>query len=210
MLSVRRSIISLFLGAVSLGAGATQPVNPVATTSPADGPSTTAGQFLSALDRQDRPAALAQWDTSTRELAQIASAQVDIALAVARLKHAVAARWGDAAPYDLQMAVVGSDECGDITDTIAGNIATVKVASKDSQSSRGPDSYQMVRIGKRWLLSITAEEIDRPKQVTAEQEQAVARRMIKLIDEVGKDVQAGKCTDTNDVLRQISEGMGSP
>jgi len=210
MLSVRRSIISLFLGAVSLGAGATQPVNPVATTSPADGPSTTAGEFLSTLDRQDRPAALALWDTSNPELAQIANLQVDMMLAVARLEHAVAARWGDAAPYDLQMAVAGSDECGDITDTIAGNIATVKVASKDSQPSRGPDSYRMVRVGKRWLFSLAADAVDRPQQVTAEQEQAAARRLIKLIDEVGKDVQAGKCTDTNDVLRKISEGMGSP
>ena len=40
------------------------------------------------------------------------------------------------------------------------------------------------------------------------QEQTAAQHLIGLIDQVAKDVKAGKCANTNDVLKRISEGMG--
>jgi hypothetical protein len=152
------------------------------------------------------------WDTSTKERKWVAEDHVDMMLAIARLKHNVADKWGAMAPYDLQMAVVTMNECGDVTQSITGETALVTVASNDPQTAlvRGTEKYQMIRVNGRWVLSADEDIKQRPANVPVKQEQAAAQHLIGLIDQVAKDVKDGKCANTNDVLKHISEGMGGP
>jgi hypothetical protein len=202
----------LFLALLSVGAATSQPASTMPTTMPAGGPSASMVRFLDAIDQQKRSEAVAMWDTSTPSLDLVAGYHVDMLLAVARLKHNVAHRFGEFAPYDLHMGVATSDERGDITDKISGDTATVSVASNDAPEAlmRGPDSYQMVRTSRGWLLSAAADIKPGATKEQAEQEKAAAAHLISLIDQVGKDVKDGKCADTDDVLKRISDGMGAP
>lgn len=213
MLQTSKAVIFVFaLGAAVKTANSLAGASPPATaptTSPTNGPSAVMRKYLSAIDRQDRVASMAAWDTSDAQTARIIQLHVDMMLAIARLKHAVAERWGAAAPYDLEMAVVSPDECGAITEQITANTADVTVNSKDPKA-RGPDRYSLVQLKGRWFLSANKADLTPPTHVTVEQELSSARHLVDLIDRVGKEVKNGKCADTQDVLRHISEGMGSP
>jgi hypothetical protein len=114
--------------------------------------------------------------------------------------------------YDLRMAVINPDECGTFTETVNGDTATVTVASNDPESNvtRPADPYSMIRYNGKWLLSYGTEADKKMTKEQMQQQVAGAEHLISLIDQVGKDVQAGRCVDCNDVLKHISEGMGSP
>ena len=140
----------------------------------------------------------------------VAGLTVDMMLAVNRLKRATAQRWGWGAPYDLRMAVVGTDECGDVTEAAAGDTATVTVRSNDPQAMESERVYPLVRRGERWLLTVDREGGRVPDHATTRDVRLAARHLIDLIGRVGDEVRAGKCADIDDVQRHISEGMGAP
>ncbi len=211
MRSVTTCVVLFLSLALSIGAAATSQPSSTAPASPvANGPAATVQNYFSLINRQSRKPALALWDVSAPNTAQVAGDKVDMMLALARLKQAVANRWGPASVFDLQMALIYPDECGSFAETITGDTAVVTVASSDPQSHQA-DTYPLIRSGGVWLLSASA---DAPRNDATreqlQQAQATADHLISLIDQAGKDVAAGRCANTNDVLKRVSDGMGAP
>jgi hypothetical protein len=183
-------------------APATQPV--ISSKSPAD----VMHSYFRAIDSGDRKDALNFWNTTNSNEAQIAELQVDMMLAVSKLKKAVVTKIGDLAPLDLGMAVVEERECKTITDEIDDNKASVKVVSIDPQQADG--SYSMVQVDGTWKLSVTDQMKDRPAGVTAEAQTAAGKAMIKTIADAADGVSNGHLHSTDEVKRKISESMGGP
>jgi hypothetical protein len=185
-------------------AWATPTSAPVVPNSPAN----AMRVYLHALDSGDRKAALDCWNTADPKDAQIAELQVDMMLAISKLKKAVTVKMGDIAPLGLEMAVVGEFECKDITDEIKDHKASVKVISIDPQQADG--SYSMVEISGAWKLSVTKEMKDHPAGVTIEAEIAGAKAMIKTITNATDGVTTGRLRSTDQIKQSISESMGGP
>ena len=150
-----RTVLVLLIMLSAGGGKDNQPASTAPSTAPAGDPTSTIRSFIDAIDQQKRDNAVAMWDTSTKDRKWVAEDHVDLMLAIARLKHNVADKWGAMAPYDLQMAVVTTNECGDVTQTVTGETALVTVASNDPQTAlvRGTEKYQMIRVNGRWVLS---------------------------------------------------------
>jgi hypothetical protein len=168
-------------------APATQPV--ISSKSPAD----VMHSYFRAIDSGDRKDALNFWNTTNSNEAQIAELQVDMMLAVSKLKKAVVTKIGDLAPLDLGMAVVEERECKTII---------------DPQQADG--SYSMVQVDGTWKLSVTDQMKDRPAGVTAEAQTAAGKAMIKTIADAADGVSNGHLHSTDEVKRKISESMGGP
>jgi hypothetical protein len=186
-----------------------EPTTRQTTTQPflAETPRAAMTRLLRALDTGNREAVLSCWDTGDEKEAKIAALQADMMLAVAKLKKSVRSKMGEAAPFDLEMAVVGQDECGPIKEQISGDRATVDVASIDEQQPHR--TYVMVRIDRDWKLS-TADQLNRPAKGLSDSEVAAGRAMIRTIDAATAAVASGQLKTTDDVKRKISESMGGP
>jgi hypothetical protein len=202
-------IIWLALSPLARAEPATQPsTQPLVGVAAVDTPTGTWHRYLRAIDASDRKAALDCWNAVDPKEAKIAELQVDMTSAVARLKKAVRAKIGDAAPFDLQMAVVSEDECGAIKEQITDTSATVNVASIDEQQPAR--TYSMVRTAGRWRLSAAEELKHQPANAPFDAVLAAGKRMVTVVESTADAVEKGQLKSTDEVQRKISESMGGP
>lgn len=179
----------------------TQPTSRPSVTALADTPSGAFHQYLRALNVPDRKAALECWNTIDPKESKIAELQVDMMLAVSRLKKAVRSKFGAVAPFDLQMAVVGEDECGAIKEQVTADTASIEVHSTDEQQA--PRSYSMVRSAGRWKLSAAEELKNQPTNAPLDMIVAAGRNMVQNITSAADAVEKGQLHNVDDVQRKI-------
>jgi hypothetical protein len=189
-----------------------EPATRPAATQPAQAntPSAAMHRYFQALDASDRKGALDCWNAANPTEAQLAKLQVDMMLAVSKLKKAVRVKWGDASPYDLRMAVVGEGECGPITEHVNGDVATIDVASRDERLLQSDRHYSMVKAQGHWKLSTIEQLKDRPANAPMDAELAMAQALIKTINSTADQVTSGQLRNISDVQQRISDSMGAP
>jgi len=189
-------------------AGPTTQPTTTAIVAVADTPTATFHRYLAALDSADRKAALECWNTTDPKEAAIAELQADMMLAVSKLKKVVRSKFGTVAPFDLQMAVVGEDECGPITERLTGETATIEVASTDEQQPHLP--YSMIRVAGQWKLSAAEQLKNQLPNVPLDAQLAAGKSMIANIAAAAEAVEKGQLHNVNEVRQKISESMGGP
>jgi hypothetical protein len=161
--------------------------------------------FLAGLDAGDRQGALDFVDAADSREVKLAETRIDMMLAISKLKKAVAARWGAVAPFDLQMTVVGENECGSIKEQVDGDKAIVEVISSDNQQA--PTSYSMIYLANGWKISFADEtEAIRNDAVFAEQMKA-ALHLKTVIQDTTNAVVEGRMKSVQEVQEKISESM---
>jgi hypothetical protein len=204
------ALIALTLAVVTRASGA--PVTQPATmTVPvvAETPTAVFHQLLRSVDSGDRNAVLACRNRADPKEAKIAELNADMMLAVARLKKAVRAKFGDTAPFGLGMAVVGEDECGPIKEEVQQDgTASVDIASIDETAAHR--HYSMVRVDGHWKLSVADELKLQPANVPFGAELAAGKSLVANITAAAGAVEKGQPHSTDDVQRRISESMAGP
>jgi len=174
---------------------------PTTRASPAD----VLHACLADLDAGDRQKALDCFATADPREAKVAEAQVDMMLAISKLKKAVAAKWGSMAPFDLRMAVVGESECASIKEQINGDTASVEVVSEDDQQA--PANYSMVRRRGEWKISLAEEVKAIPNDAAFADQMKAALHLLKIIRETTTAITNGQLNNVEEVQEKLSQSM---
>jgi hypothetical protein len=177
------------------------------TTAPAAaiGPASVMHAILGAIDHDDRKQALSFVESNGQLETAVAESEIDMMLAVSKLKKAIRTKIGPISPMALQMAVVGEDECGSMDEKIDGDAATIVVKSNDDPT--WSSSYQMVRVAGEWKLSLADNMKSLPQNAPVEQALAGAKAMIDAINNTADAVNKGELKSVDDVNQRISQSM---
>jgi hypothetical protein len=158
-----------------------------------------------AIDNGDRKQALTYVQANNPVEIQVAGSQIDMMLAVARLKKTIRAKMGPIDPTALQMAIVGDGECASIVESISGDSATITAKSNDDPT--WTTDYEMVRVAGVWKLSLAENMKSLPQNVPAAQELLAAGRLIKAVNDTADAIARGDLKNIDDVNQAISESV---
>jgi hypothetical protein len=157
------------------------------------------------IDKQDRTHALASIHATTPLEIQIASSQVDLMIAVARLQNAAQEKL-HADPSMLQMAVVSDSLCTSMAEKVTGETAAVTATGADNTS--WTTDYDMVRVNGIWKLSLAMNIQSAPPNTTPAQAQALIKILIQSTNDAADGVNSGQLKSIDDVSQKISEAIG--
>jgi len=210
---ISATVALTFLELRSRGAVATRATSQPTTAESvgaSESPTALIHRYLKALDARDRNAALKCWDTADPQAARIAELQVDLTIAVSRVKKAVRAKFGRDASDMLQMApVVSEEEFGSVEEHTADPTdASVDVIANNQMQSQM--SYPIARSAGAWKLSAAQALKDRPQNVPFETELAMGRKMVASMTATAEATEKGQLNSLDEVMRKTSEALPSP
>jgi hypothetical protein len=204
---VRISIIAfLVFSVIAIPLARADPTTqPTTQSSIAPDPAAVMRDLFRAVENADRKKALTDVQASTPVETQVAGSQIDMMLAVARLKKAIRAKIGPIDPTALQMAIVSDSEYASIVQSITGDGATVTAKSTDDPT--WTTDYDMVRVNGIWRLSLARNMQDVASNAPIGLMLAQTARLIKAVNDTAGAVARGDIKTTDDVTRKISEAL---